>query len=129
VNILLDTCTFLWAALEPNNLSAEAARLFTDPSNAVFLSAISAYEIAVKHALGRLQLTDPPRQFVVQQRAALGVASLELQEVAVFHIEGLPSIHRDPFDRILICQALAHGLMILTPDSQIQQYPGVVTRW
>jgi PIN domain nuclease of toxin-antitoxin system len=129
MNILLDTCTFLWAAMEPNNLSAQAARLFTDPANAVYLSAISAYEIVIKHALGRLPLPDPPRQFVPDQRAALRVDSLDLREEAALHVERLPSLHRDPFDRLLICQAIVHDMLILTPDVAIRSYPAVRTDW
>ena len=98
------------------------------PANDVFLSAVSAWEIAVKHALGKLPLPDPPSRYVPKQRASRGIAPLPLDEDAALHLSLLPELHRDPFDRMLICQALAAGMLIVTPDPEIARYP-VRTLW
>jgi PIN domain nuclease of toxin-antitoxin system len=129
VNVLLDTCTFLWIVLEPARLSADAMRLFTDPANHCSLSVVSAWEIAVKYALGRLPLQQPPHVFVPAQRVQHGIDLLTLSEEAALQVANLPRLHKDPFDRMLISQALVHGLVILTPDADIRQYPTVQTMW
>jgi len=94
-----------------------------DPDNELYLSVVSAWEIVVKHSLGRLALPLPAVRYVPERRAANGIRSLELTEEAVWHAAKLPGLHQDPFDRMLICQAIEHGLTILTPDALIAQYP------
>ena len=123
MKLLLDTCTFLWIVSDDGALTARAREAFLDGANEVQLSAVSAWEIVVKHALGRLPLPEPPERFVVEQRERHGIAPLPLDEEAVLHLSRLPPLHRDPFDRMLVCQALAGGLAILTPDEQIAKYP------
>jgi PIN domain nuclease of toxin-antitoxin system len=125
---LLDTCTFLWILTESPELSLDALDLFTSPDKDVYLSPVSTWEIAVKHALGRLPLPSSPRDFVPAMRAGHGIESLSLDEQSTLYVAQLPSFHRDPFDRMLICQALVHDLVILTPDEEIRRYP-VKTRW
>jgi PIN domain nuclease of toxin-antitoxin system len=128
MNLLLDTCTFLWIALDPSQLSPQALQFFQDPANQVFLSAVSAWEIAVKYGLGRLSLQQPPELFVPQQRAAHRIAELVVREDEALRVARLAALHKDPFDRMLICQALANGLTILTPDPLIRQY-AIATAW
>jgi PIN domain nuclease of toxin-antitoxin system len=123
VRILLDTCTFLWIIGDAPELSNRARELFIDPANDVFLSAVSAWEISVKHGLGRLPLPEPPEKFIPLQRERHGIEALPLEEEATLYLNRLPSSHRDPFDRMLICQAIVHGMVILTPDELITQYP------
>jgi PIN domain nuclease of toxin-antitoxin system len=123
MNILLDTCSFLWLTVDSPELSVAAKDLFRDPSNEVYLSAASNWEIAVKYRLGRLPLPSSPSQFVPGQRERHGIETLPLEEAAINHLEKLPDHHRDPFDRILVCQAIEHGLVILTPDKLIRPYP------
>jgi PIN domain nuclease of toxin-antitoxin system len=123
VRLLLDTCTFLWLAADDVALSPRARALFQSPENEVYVCVVSAWEIAVKHALGRLPLPTSPARFVPTQREALGVESLPLDEESVLHAERLPEWHRDPFDRMLVCQAIVHGLTILTPDPFVTRYP------
>ncbi len=84
--------------------------------------------MTVKHALGRLSLPNPPDQFIPTQRELHGIATLSLDEEATLYLSRLPSLHSDPFDRMLICQALAQGLILLTPDEEITRYP-VRTIW
>jgi PIN domain nuclease of toxin-antitoxin system len=122
VRLLLDTCTFLWILGDSPRLSERARQAFAEAENEVYLSAASAWEIAVKHGLGRLPLTSPPDVFVPEQRKAHGIAPLPVDEEAALYVAQLPDLHRDPFDRMLVAQATLHGLTVLTPDEAIHQY-------
>ena len=128
MKLLLDTSTFLWIANDSPELSAHARELFVDPGNEVYLSSVSTWEMAVKYALGRLPMPEPPAPFVRLQREQHGIEPLPLEEEAALHLTRLPPLHKDPFDRMLICQAIVHGLVILTQDQLIYQYP-VRTAW
>ena len=128
MKLLLDTCTFLWIAQDSSELSQSAREVFADPANEVYLSVVSAWEIAVMHALGRLPPPQAPDRYLPQLRQRHGIESLALDEEAVMQIGKLPGHHRDPFDRMLVCQALAHGLKLLTPDPLISRYL-VRTAW
>jgi PIN domain nuclease of toxin-antitoxin system len=123
MKLLLDTCAFLWIATDDPHLSARARQLFSDPSNEAYLSSVSAWEIGVKHRLGRLPLPAPPDRLVPEMRAAHGIVGLPLDEESALHQARLPELHRDPFDRMLVCQAIVHGMVVLTPDELITQYP------
>jgi PIN domain nuclease of toxin-antitoxin system len=123
VNILLDTCTFLWIVSGSAELSDTARRLFSDPGNEVYLSVASAWEIIVKHKLGKLPLPEPPHEFIKKWRTRHEIDSLPLDEAAALQLSRLPDYHKDPFDRILICQTIAAGMVILTPDPRITKYP------
>lgn len=125
---LLDSCTFLWIISDAKELSPTARELFTDPDNEILLSVVSAWELSVKQGLGRLSLPNPIDRFLVEQRERHGIAMLSLHERAVLHLHKLPKLHRDPFDRMLICQAIEHDCLLLTPDPLMTQYP-VRTRW
>ena len=127
MKLLLDTCTFLWVLTGTRELSPRAAALFQAQDNEVFLSAASAWEIAMKYALGRLALRHPPERYVPSERDARGIAALAIDEESALHVSRLPPLHRDPFDRILVSQAIVHGLTILTPDPLITQYPARTT--
>jgi PIN domain nuclease of toxin-antitoxin system len=128
VNLLLDTCTFLWIVAGSPDLSEKARRLFVDPDNGVYLSVASAWEIITKHKLGKLPLPEPPHDFILNWRVRHDIESLPLDESAVLQLSRLPEYHKDPFDRIIICQAIASGMTILTPDSHISKYP-IRTEW
>lgn len=128
MRLLLDTCTFLWIVADAPELSDAGREAFADPGNEVHLSAVSAWEIAVKFALGRLALPDDPASYVPKQRERHVIRALPLEESAVLSLPRLPALHRDPFDRILVCQAIVGGLTIVTPDRDIRQYP-VPTLW
>ena len=128
MRILLDTVTFLWAVTDAPDLSDDARELFVDPGNEIYLSAVSTWEIAVKHSLGKLPLPEPPERLVPAQRKQHGIEPLSLDEEAVLHLARLPLLHKDPFDRMLVCQAIVHGLVMLTPDKLVNQYP-VRTMW
>lgn len=128
MRILVDTCTFLWLAAGARELSPEAKAVCVDPDNDVFLSAVSSWEIAIKFRLGRLPLPMPPHKYVPARRQWLGLDPLPLDEDAAAHTHLLPDLHRDPFDRGLIAQAILGGLTIATPDPLITAYP-VPTLW
>jgi PIN domain nuclease of toxin-antitoxin system len=123
MRILLDTCTFLWLILGTEELTEKVKDLFADPDNEVFLSVVSTWEIAVKYAIGRLDLPEEPRLYIPEQRERHGVRSLPLDEPASLQVSTLPKIHSDPFDRMLISQAMIHGLTILSPDDMMKKYP------
>ena len=123
MQFLLDTCTFLWLVGGSDELSPRAREAFTDADNDVFLSAASVWEIAIKHRLGRLPLPGAPEVFVPAQRTAHGIEPLPIDEEAALHIAKLPDHHRDPFDRMLVAQALVGGFTLLTPDEAIRKYP------
>ncbi len=122
MRLLLDTCAFLWLA-GGNALSAAAAAAVRDPSNEVFLSAVSVWEIAFKYRAGRLPLPESPARLIPIERELRGVLELAFDEESALQVLRLPALHRDPFDRMLISQAIAGGLAIVTPDPLITQYP------
>jgi PIN domain nuclease of toxin-antitoxin system len=126
VDILVDTAPFLWWILRSPRLPGSAADALTDPAHRVFLSAASAWEIAVKHAIGKLALPEDPAKFIPEQRAAHGVELLPIGELESLQVGKLPALHRDPFDRMLVAQSIVHGLRLATSDERIRQYP---CRW
>ncbi|MDR3377648.1 MAG: type II toxin-antitoxin system VapC family toxin [Verrucomicrobiae bacterium] len=123
MKILLDTCEFLWLVSGDAKLSPAVSAAVRDMGNQVFLSSVSCWEISVKHKLGKLPLPQPPAQFVPLQRQQHFIAPLPLDEAAVAQLDHLPDLHRDPFDRMLVCQALAHGLTLASSDPLVRQYP------
>jgi PIN domain nuclease of toxin-antitoxin system len=123
MKLLLDTCTFLWALGGTGDLRGRAADAFRAPDNEVYLSAASAWEIAIKYASGRLVLPRPPDRLITVEREARAILSLPIDEESALHVSRLPNLHRDPFDRLLVAQAIVHGLTILTPDPLVTQYP------
>jgi PIN domain nuclease of toxin-antitoxin system len=128
VNLLLDTVTFLWILEDAEALSAAARSALQDTDNLVFLSAASVWEIAVKHRLGKLPLPQTPDRLIPEQRKLRGIGSLSISEAATLRLQQLPDLHKDPFDRILACQAIEHAMTILTPDALLRSYP-VRTLW
>ncbi|HLH30157.1 MAG TPA: type II toxin-antitoxin system VapC family toxin [Terriglobia bacterium] len=123
MKLLLDTVVFLDAVLRPQDLSARARGLLLDADNERYLSIVSSWEIVVKYSLGKLALPADPQFFIPEHRNRLATDLLHLDEESVLQIPRLPPVHRDPFDRILVSQALVHGMMFVTPDTRIAQYP------
>jgi PIN domain nuclease of toxin-antitoxin system len=123
MRVLLDTCTFLWVISGPEELSPAVADAVRDPSNEIYLSAASSLEIAVKHARGRLELPDAPERYVPDARTRHGIDPLDVDEESALHVAKLQALHRDPFDRLLVSQAIVRGLIIATPDPLVRQYP------
>jgi PIN domain nuclease of toxin-antitoxin system len=123
MKLLLDTHIFLWFISGDPQLSKEVRDAIRDPDNEVYLSTISVWEVIVKHQLGKLPLPENPEIYLPKQRELHQIASLAFDEMSVTHLAKLPPLHRDPFDRMLICQALQHELTIATVDSLVRAYP------
>ena len=127
MRLLLDTHLLLWAAEEPSRLSDAARKLMNNGGNDLMFSAASFWEIAIKRGLGRNDFRMDPR---LLRRGLLDNDYTELQ-VGSDHaiaIESLPLLHKDPFDRILIAQAMVEGITLLTADPLIAQYAGPIRR-
>jgi PIN domain nuclease of toxin-antitoxin system len=123
MRILLDTHIFLWFISGDTQLSMDVRDAIRDPDNEVYLSAISVWEAIVKYQLGKLPLPEHPETYLPKQRDLHQIASLDLNESSVLQLAKLLTLHRDPFDRMLICQALQNGLTIATVDTAIRAYP------
>lgn len=123
MRLLLDTCIFLWLISGDNRLGGPLHKKISDPNNEVFLSTVSIWESIVKYQIGRLSLPEPPSKYIPKQRERHSILSLPLDEASVIHLSELPSIHRDPFDRMLVCQALEHHLTLVTVDNIVRSYP------
>lgn len=120
---LLDTHIFLWYISVDSRLPARFQAAIQDSSNDVYLSAVSVWEAVIKHSLGKLSLPRTPAEYLPQQRAAHGIAALPVDEAALCHLAVLATFHRDPFDRLLIAQAMQHELTLVTVDAEIAAYP------
>ena len=125
MKLLLDTHLLLWAAGEPDRLSAEARALIEDPDNELLFSAASVWEIAIKRQLGREDLRVDAR---LLRRGLLdnGYSELPISGDHAVAIDALPPIHSDPFDRILVAQATVEGITLVTSDRMLARYPGPV---
>ncbi|MEP7336560.1 MAG: type II toxin-antitoxin system VapC family toxin [Acidobacteriota bacterium] len=120
MKLLLDTHIFLWFILNNERLPELMRASIETETNEVFLSAVSVWEIAIKYQLNRLPL--PPGVYIPEQRALNRIQSLPLDEASATYLQQLPPHHSDPFDRMLICQALTHDLVMVSVDEKIQQY-------
>lgn len=122
MRILIDTNCWLWMVSEPQRLSTKARRLILDAENERVLSVVSAWEISIKHSIGKLQLPVPPAEFVPSRMAITLTTPLAMQFPHALQSSQLPLHHRDPFDRLLIAQAQIEKLPILTSDRQFKLY-------
>lgn len=127
MKLLLDTQLLLWAAGCPERLSTDARKQLENPKNELLFSAASFWEIAIKSSLGRDDFRVVPR---LLRRALLdnGYTELPVTSEHAVSIDALPQLHKDPFDRILLAQALIEGITLLTADAQLARYPGPVRK-
>jgi PIN domain nuclease of toxin-antitoxin system len=125
MKVLIDTHLLLWAAGEPDRLSAAARIMLEDPANQLLFSAASLWEVAIKRRLGREDFQVDAR---LLRRGLLdnGYQELAITSEHAVAIDGLPPIHKDPFDRLLVAQSIVEGITLLTADSLVAQYPGPV---
>jgi PIN domain nuclease of toxin-antitoxin system len=127
MKLLLDSQLLLWAAGRPERLSDEARAAISDPRNELLFSAASLWEVAIKSMLGRPDFCVDPR---LLRRSLLenGYSELAIEGAHAVAIMNLPSIHKDPFDRMLIAQAIVEGVALLTADALVAQYPGPIRK-
>ena len=130
MKLLLDTCVFLWLIWDEAALTPRLRDVLGEPENEVYVSAVTIWEATQKHALGRLEVRAAEGAWAhfTAQREAHGLLTLAFDETDAQHLGQLPLLHRDPFDRMLICQAIERGLTLVTPDRAIRRYP-VKTLW
>ena len=127
MKLLLDTQVLLWAAGNSRRLTPSARKLLNDPGNELCFSAASLWEITIKHSLGRSDFRVEPR---VLRRGLLdnGYTELAITSQHAVSVEGLPDLHRGPFDRLLLAQALSEGITLVTGDALLATYPGPIRK-
>jgi PIN domain nuclease of toxin-antitoxin system len=128
MKLLLDTHILLWAAGEPDRLPAEARALIADDANELLFSAASLWEVAIKSGLGREDFVADAR---LLRRGLLdnGYGELPVASEHAVAVGDLPPVHRDPFDRLLVAQAMVEGVTLLTSDELIARYPGPIRKF
>ena len=122
MKLLLDTHTFLWWDSEPEKLSRRALELCQNPENTLVLSVASIWEMQIKIQLGKLQIKIPLEEMISQQQKN-GIEILPVEASHIFAVESLPNHHKDPFDRLIIAQALVEDAILISADPLISQYP------
>jgi PIN domain nuclease of toxin-antitoxin system len=123
MRLLLDTHVFLWFITNDVRLPGAFHKALCDASNEVYLSVASVWESLIKFQSGKLPLPESPETYLPRQRARHGLASLPIEESVLIQLAQLPSLHRDPFDRIIVAQALQNGMIVVTVDEQVLAYP------
>ena len=119
---LLDTDILLWYVLEPDRLSSAALKILATDSERLYFSAASALEIGIKYSIGKLVLPSPPAEFVPKLLSEMNLISLDVCTSHALAVGKLPLYHRDPFDRLLVAQAQAENLVLLTIDKWFANY-------
>lgn len=122
MRLLLDTQVWLWMHLQPDRLRPNVRDMFVDPASTLLLSAASSWEIAIKYALGKLPLPEPPHDYVPARMHRDGVDGLPISHGHALHVATLPRHHADPFDRLLVAQSQLEGVPIVTADPLVKRY-------
>jgi len=122
MRILIDTQCWLWMQTEPARLSPLTRERLIEPSNELLFSAASAWEIAIKYALGKLPLPLPPHEYVPSRMQISGTSPLPVLHAHALRVAELPLHHRDPFDRLLVAQAQLESIPILSADRNLAPY-------
>jgi PIN domain nuclease of toxin-antitoxin system len=128
---LLDTCTLLWWLAFEDRLPKGVREVLAAGESPVHVSVVSIWEILVKHARGKIRIhsgDQPAFDFIKQTVSDTGFAMIPLLPDDIRHLSALPALHRDPFDRMLICQTIERGMTLVTPDPNIRRYP-IRTLW
>ncbi len=119
MNVLLDTCAFIWLAMPQGRLSTAATQVINDPDNRLFLSDVSLWEITLRHSSGKLPLPASPRDWTPLQMQFYQVERWPLAQDAIYRSGELPRVHLDPFDRLLAAQAIESGMTLLSPHAPL----------
>lgn len=122
MRVLLDTQVWLWMLAAPDRLSPESRTLLVAADTELLFSAASAWEIAIKHGLGKLQLPESPAECIPRMMVHTSVTPLPIHPRHALHVAQLPGHHRDPFDRLLVAQAQVEQVPIITADRHFHQY-------
>ena len=122
MKLLLDTHIFLWCISGDKKLAGSAKDTIRNPANEVYLSVVSLWEAIIKYRLGKLPLPQSPDTYLPKERERHMISSMFLDEASVMRLAQLPPLHGDPFDRMLICQAIEHNLTVVTVDPAIRAY-------
>jgi len=128
MKLLLDTHAFIWWVSDPSKLSSRALALCQDPANSLLFSVASAWEMQIKVQLGKMELSQPLANIIADQQQS---GNIELFPVILTHVlalENLPGHHKDPFDRLLIAQAIVENAVLVSRDEVFKQYP-VNVQW
>lgn len=127
--VLLDTCTLLWLVQDYRQLPKKVQETLDKKQGAIYVSAMSAFEIGVKHQKKKLSLPMKPADWFQEALEFHGLTELALTAKIFFMATALPPLHNDPADRILIATAAFHKLTLLTPDEEIKKYTAIKTLW
>jgi PIN domain nuclease of toxin-antitoxin system len=118
----LDTCAFLWLVTDDPKLSVLAKEVFLNSENELLLGAVTGFEITVKYSLGKLHLTEPPKDFLSNRIQGNALTELPISMNHTLALQDLPLHHKDPFDRLLVAQAIVNQLPLLSADEQLSAY-------
>ncbi len=120
---LLDTHIFIWADKEPEKLSENIQKILTNPNNQLYFSMVALWEMQIKIQLGKLKVSASLKQIIENIKSDDFYQVLPIKDTHIIHLETLPAIHRDPFDRLMISQAMIEDMVLLSADSFVQEYP------
>lgn len=121
---LLDTATFLWFYFgEEKQFSPKTLKILEATSNQLYFSTVSSWEIAIKYSIGKLVLKEEPKRLIPSALLKLGIQILPISLTHTLLVSSLPFHHKDPFDRLLVCQCQTEKLTLISPDSLLKKYP------
>jgi PIN domain nuclease of toxin-antitoxin system len=123
MKLLLDTQVFLWFLSADQRLPVAWRDAISDPANDAWLSVASVWEAVIKSQLGKLPLPGPAETYLPEGRDRHGISSLPIDETTIKALASLPPHHRDPFDRVIVAQAIQHGCTLVTADAALKAYP------
>ncbi len=122
MNLLSDTHSFIWSFSNTKKLSPLAAQAFKNPTNQIFLSVASVWEMQIKIALGKMVFNDTLENILSEQQTVNGIQILPVQLSHALYLENLPPHHKDPFDRLLISQAIVENMTLVSADANVAKY-------
>jgi len=122
MNLLLDSHSFVWMHEEPHKLSVKVAYEILNPANQIFLSVAGVWELQIKIALGKFSFSDTFENVIAQERQANNLRILPVNLAHALYLENLPPHHKDPFDRLLISQAIVENMTLVSVDANFARY-------